>query len=219
MTEHLTEDEQVEQLKKWWKENGTAVITGVIIGLAGVIGVHYWFKYQERVAVEASGLYSEYMASLDGQDSAKAEQYSAKLKSEYKGTSYAAMAAMQQAKRNISDKKLDLADKNLHWAMTNSGHDSIEHLARIRLARVLIVQNKYDQALKLIKDLNEPAFSGSYAELRGDVYSNLGEIDKARKEYQLALASNNLTGKQREYVEMKLNDIAVNNMNMKNSTK
>ena len=207
MTEHLTEDEQVEQLKKWWKENGIAVITGIVIGLAGVVGVRYWFNYQEQVAVEASRLYASYMVAVDKHDYAKAKQDSKRLLDEYKGTSYAALSAMQQARHDVSNNKLDAAAMNLQWAVNNPGHESIAHLARVRLTRVLVAQKKYDQALNLVKGMNEPAFAARYAELRGDIFKGLGESEKARGEYQSALKSNTLTGKEREFVEMKLNDL------------
>ncbi len=209
MAEHMSEDEQVEQLKKWWKDNGTAVITGIVIGLAGVVGVRYWFNYQEQVAVEASRLYASYMIAVDKQDMAKAEQDSKQLLDEYKGTSYAALSAMQQASQDVARNKLDDAAKNLQWAVNNPGHESIAHLARVRLARVLIVQKKYDQALNLVKDIQEPAFAASYAELRGDIYKGSGDLQNARSEYQSALKSNTLAGKEREFVEMKLNDLGV----------
>lgn len=207
MTEHLTEDEQVERLKKWWKENGVAVITGIVIGLAGVVGVRYWFNYQEQQAVEASRLYSTYMAAVEKKDMEQANKDSQQLKKDYAGTSYAALAAMQQASQSASDGNLDAAVTSLQWAVDNPGHDAIAHLARIRLANVLIVQNKHAEALKLIKDVKEPAFDARYAELRGDIYAAQKNTAQARSAYQSALASNDLTGKQREFVEMKLNEL------------
>jgi predicted negative regulator of RcsB-dependent stress response len=209
MTEHLTEDEQVEKLKKWWKENGVAVITGIVIGLAGVVGVRYWFNYQEQQSVEASRLYSTYMTAVEKKDIGQANQDSQKLKKDYAGTSYAALAAMQQASQSVTEGNLEAAVSNLQWAVDNPGHDTIAHLARIRLANVLIVQNKYTEALQLIKDVYEPAFDARYAELRGDIYAGQDQKSQARSEYQSALASNDLTGKQREFVEMKLNDLGV----------
>jgi predicted negative regulator of RcsB-dependent stress response len=207
MTDHLTDDEQVERIKQWWKENGVAVITGIVIGLAGVVGVRYWFNYQEQQAVEASRLYSTYMTAVEKKDSDKATQDSQQLKKDYAGTSYAALAAMQQAGQNIEQGNLDAAAANLQWAVDHPGHDAIAHLARIRLANVLIVQNKYAEALQLIKDVKEPAFDARYAELRGDIYAAQDKKAQARSEYETALASNDITGKQREFVAMKLNDL------------
>ncbi|MGU3844696.1 YfgM family protein, partial [Vibrio diabolicus] len=39
-----TEEQQVEAIKDWWKENGKAVIIGAVVGLGGLFG---WRYYQD----------------------------------------------------------------------------------------------------------------------------------------------------------------------------
>ena len=38
MAEYMNDDDQVEALKKWWKENGKSIIGGVVLGRALVRG-------------------------------------------------------------------------------------------------------------------------------------------------------------------------------------
>ena len=59
-----TEDQQLEELKKWWKENGSSIITGVVLGLAILFGARAWFAWQERTAQQASAVYTVMMLSL-----------------------------------------------------------------------------------------------------------------------------------------------------------
>ena len=37
MEVYTTEEQQVEVIKEWWKENGTSVIAGTVIGLVGLV--------------------------------------------------------------------------------------------------------------------------------------------------------------------------------------
>lgn len=206
---HLTEDEQVEQLKKWWKENGTSIIVGIVIGLGAVIGYWQWVKYQDQRSHAASVEYDTFADALAEEKDEVAATALASLKTEYKGTTYAALAALMMAADQIKDKKPDEAIETLKWAYEHAGHDSVKHLARIRLARLYVNQKQYTEALVLVDNVKEPAFDARYSVIKADVYSKQGKLEKAKAEYESALASNTLAGKQREYVQMKLADLGL----------
>ena len=61
MSDYLTEEEQVEALKKWWRENGKAIVGGAVLGLALVGGWQAWQSYQKGEAELASAYYEEFM--------------------------------------------------------------------------------------------------------------------------------------------------------------
>lgn len=206
---HLTEEEQVERLKKWWKENGNAIIIGLAIGIGAIVGVNYWRNHQQQQAVNASNIYDNFIRAAVRNDQANLDRELATLRSEYQGTTYAALAALQQARIDVQLGKFDEAIKNLQWTVNNPGHASLAHIARIRLAEVLIAKNRVDEALRLIEKISEPAFDAKYAELRGDIFARLAKPMQAREAYQLALASNTLVGKHREFVQMKLDDLSL----------
>ena len=208
MNEQLTDDEQVEVLKKWWKENGTAIIVGVVIGLGAIIGFWKWTEYKETRSLAASALYDEFVSAITDEKVDVATSY-ASLKKDYEGTTYAAFAALRMAAIAYEKGKTDQAVEYLRWAYSHPGHDSVEHIARLRLVKMLISQNKLDEAQKLLKDVSEPAFDARYAVLRGDIYKMRGDLEQARSSYVLALASTTFSGKQREYVQMKLDDLGV----------
>ncbi len=204
---HLAEDEQVEALKNWWKENGKAVFVGAAIGVAIVVSVIYWRDYKHERAETASLTYSEFAEAVQNNKDEVIKSTLQKLQSDFQATPYAALAVLVVAKRNIDTGNYADAETNLGWAVKNATHDSIGHLSRIRLARVLIQQNRVDEALALIEPMHEPAFEVEYAELRGDAYKIQGKNDKAREAYTQALNDAGIQGQRRQFLEMKRDDL------------
>ena len=209
MSEQLTDEEQFEVLKKWWKENGTAIIVGIVIGLGAIVGFWKWNDYNKARSLGASALYDVFVSEVSGGKTEAVKSYES-LKKDFEGTSYAALAALRMAAEEYNKGETGKALAHLKWAYANPGHDSIEHIARLRLARLLVAENKLPEAENLLQNVSEPPFDAQYAAIRGDIFYRQGNADKARTSYQLALDSASLKGKQREYVEMKLNDLGGN---------
>ena len=204
---HLSEDEQVEALKRWWKENGTAILVGVLIGIAGIVGVWYWQNHKHTMAESGSVAFAEFTEAIQQH---KDDVITAKFQSmqaDYRSTPYAALAALAMAKHSIDKADLSAAETQLRWAMENATHAAITHLARIRLARVLVQEKKLDAALALIAEQTDPAFISDYAELRGDIYQQQGKLEEARIAYAEALTDPSLQGVRRSYLEMKRDDL------------
>ena len=206
MTEQLTEEEQVEALKKWWKENGTAIFVGVVIGISAIVGFWKWNEHKETRALEASALYDKFITEVTDKNGDVTTVYDG-LKKDYEGTSYAALAALRMASTAYGKNENQKAIEHLTWAVEHPGHDSILHIARIRLAKLLVAENKLDEADEYLKDVKEPAFDAEYAVIRGDIYSKRGNIEQARASYQTALDSNSFSGKQRDYIQMKMDNL------------
>jgi len=130
------------------------------------------------------------------------------MRDKFKGTSYAALTAMQLAKQDVDANKLPEAEKNLRWALANPGHKVIGLIARQRLAEVLYAEGKLDDALTLLDKVKDPTFDPRFALIRGDILRKQGKSEQAREAYQLALTDSSLSGKEREFVQMKLDDLA-----------
>lgn len=207
MNMELSEDEQLEALKKWWKNNGTAVIIGVVVGISVVVGVWKWREYKETQALEASDIYVSFNEAITKSDEGQITKQFEKLKAEYSGTSYAMLAAMYMAKRAVDTGDLSGAEAYLKWALDHSGHAALQHVARIRLAKIYIAQNKYDLALPLVEKQTDKAFVAQYSELKGDIFRHQGKLDQARLAYQAALDAGTMTGKRRELLQMKLTEL------------
>lgn len=182
-----TEDQQLEDLKKWWKENGSSIITGVVLGLAVLFGTRSWFAWQERTAQNASVIYSVMMRAAESGDASAASDNAATLIADFSGTPYASIAALLLARYRIEDNELDAARAQLQWVLDNESSDEIRTTASVRLARVLVSLADYDGALALLDEIEADGQQGLVSEVRGDIYTLRGDSQLAVDAYSEAL--------------------------------
>ncbi|MDX1697340.1 MAG: tetratricopeptide repeat protein, partial [Thiohalobacterales bacterium] len=112
-----TEEQQVEELKKWWKENGSAIVTGVVLGLAILFGTRAWFSWQEGKAQQASVVYNLMMQMAEQGDSKTATDNADRLIADYSGTPYASLASLLLARFRTEEGNLDAARAQLQWVV------------------------------------------------------------------------------------------------------
>ncbi|MBK1620207.1 hypothetical protein CKO42_17520 [Lamprobacter modestohalophilus] len=205
MAELTTDDEKVEAIKKWWKENGTAVVAGIVIGLVAVFGWRAWVNHQDQVGQNASLAFEQLlMTASSGQPESAAKQAEA-LADEHAGTPYAALADLALAKVHVEQDDLDGAATALRSAISKAPDPSLATLAAFRLAQVLIASHALDEAMAVIEQHDDGgAFSADFAGLRGDIALAKGETADARAAYEAALAGN--AGLSR-LIELKLQDL------------
>lgn len=208
MEGYESEKEQIEALKKWWKENGSSAITGVLLGLAVIFGGKAWFSYQQRQNEAASHLYMQLLNGLGSDDAAMVSEAGDKLISEYSDSPYASFAAFGLAKKQVEEGNLDAARAQLQWVLDHAGLDSIRNSARVRLVRLLIAAGEPDAADALLKQAPADAqYVPLYAELRGDLARERGNRDAARDAYREALAGMAEDAPNRILVQTKLDDV------------
>jgi len=203
MSSYLSEDEQVEALKKWWKENGKSVLSGAILGFAIIFGWQGWDRYQTSQGENASILYSSMENQLASGEQDQGVETGKRLIGEYSGSVYATFAALQLAKLSYEKKEKSTAQSHLQWAMDNAPDEVLSGLARLRLARLLFDMQEWDQASSLVEAAGN-ILPGEFAQLRGDLAAQRGDRDGARTAYQQALE---LGVENAELVRMKLVDI------------
>ena len=205
MKVYQTEEEQVEAIKKWWKENGFSVVAGLVIGLGVVFGWQGWNSYQERIGREASVAFYQLLNSADGRNAEVASKQAELLRKDYESSSYAVLAAMTDARLKLEQGDSKAAREQLEWAMQHTSDVSLKTLAQLNLARVLLSDGDLDGASRLAT-VETGGFAGDFAELRGDIAAAKQELSAAREAYTLALTLN--VGNP-ELVQMKLDDLAV----------
>jgi predicted negative regulator of RcsB-dependent stress response len=185
---HASEKEQVEALKKWWKDNGSSVITGILLGLSVLLGGKAWFGYQETQALSASNVYTQMMSASGAGDSQQVQAMANQLITKYSNSAYAPLAALLLARQAVEDDQLGAAQSQLQWALDNAKSSEIKHTARVRLARILIDQQKYAEVDKLMASLGDTGpYSYLYTELKGDLALAQGRQAQAAEAYQQAL--------------------------------
>ncbi|WP_444891104.1 YfgM family protein [Microbulbifer sp. DLAB2-AA] len=194
MSEHLTEQEQIETLKRWWAENGRGILTGIVLALAGYFGYQWWQGDQRSKAEAASDLYQGFIQAVSANDNqpdnkqlTTAKSLAEQLKNEYGSRIYASQASLRLAAIAVDKNDLEVAQTHLQWVLDNSKEDAMKLLAKRRLATVIAARGKPDEALKLIEGSVPSAFAALYSETRGDILRQKGDDAGARSAYEQAL--------------------------------
>jgi len=204
--EDLHEEQQLERLREWWKQYGKALIAGVVMAIVAAVAVQSWRVNQKEHREAASTEYSQMLGLVDS-DPKQAMGVADRLASDYDDTVYASLAALLHARLAADQGEWDTAAKQLQWVLDHDGEEGLVHIARLRLARVMLQQGKADKALALLKGIDAPAFRSEYDEVRGDAYLAQGDKAKAHDAYAKAMAGASLQ-RDTHLLQMKLDDLA-----------
>lgn len=208
MATHHDEQEQLDALKAWWKENSAFVFAGVLLGVSVVGGWRGYEWWSARQAEAGSVLYGELAKAVEAKDAAGYDAKLATLVADYARTPYAANGALLVAKAAVEAGDLSKAADQLRWAAANARDAEVKQLAQLRLARVLLASGDGAAALAALDALGHAgAFEGQAQEVRGDVLRVLGRTAEARTAYQAALAVEGEKLVDRDLVELKLADL------------
>lgn len=208
MNDNLTDQQRAEQVWGWLRENGWYLLGGIVLGLGGLFVWRQWGASQLDSAEQASALYAELLTSIRVERATRAEEIAAKLAADFSSTPYADQARLAMARVKMDRNQPDDAAKYLREAMDGAGGEEIRHIARLRLARVLAQQEKYDEALQVLVVPDGSSFAPRYHEVRGDVLVSMGRADEARTEYEAALTGADSAVIDQLYVQAKLDGLA-----------
>lgn len=215
MSDYLSDEEQVERLKRWVRSYGSAALTGILLALIAFFGWHYWEKRQENKNIETMNQYQKIITESEGAATDKAAQsrfisnVQALVKSNPNSV-FALQALLLQAKVTAAQGEWAGAEKALTQAVALKVEDKgLINLAWLRLARVQAAQNKLDVALTTLKNVSEPAFTASSEELRGDIFVQKNDIKAAKAAYETAWAALVKRQQSRELLKVKMNAIGL----------
>jgi predicted negative regulator of RcsB-dependent stress response len=203
MAYDLEEQEQLDEFKAWWKQNGTMISTLLIGLLVAYSAYQGWHYYQNKQSVEASTQYQE-LTVTDEKDLKAIQTKSAALMESFSGTPYAGRAALFAAKANYQANEIKSAKAQLDWTIKNAKETSISALASLQLANILAEEKDFEGALKLLNAPHDAGFDGLFADLKGDVLVSLGKSSEAKEAYQQALTKLEPQGKFRALTQQKL---------------
>jgi len=212
MTEYLTDEEQVERIKKWWSDNGTSVIAGLVIGVGGLSGWRFWVDYRDNVAAEASAHFSEMMTALDASQQDSVIEHANIILDEYSSTTYADLARLSLAKAYAEAGEFNKAEQQLNMIVDNSTETSLNLIARKRLSTVLLQQGKLEQAFSVV-DIDYPSeFAAAFEEMKGDILAAQGKNNAAIEAYQKARLAQP-AAPNAQYLQQKLEDLGRDSVN------
>jgi len=216
LASYESDEEQIEALKRWWKENGGSLLTGTVIVLVVLFGSRQWQGAQLAKAEEASDLYENLIPlvadfqtnGLDDSGIATLEVFYNQLRNDHTDTIYTRYGAMLMASVYVAQENYDQASAELNWILDNpelgflqKAEEELFLSARLRLARVMLAQGQAQQALDLIIAVEPLELGASYAEVQGDAYLQLGQIEQARSAYERAIAAGQGNN---NFIELKL---------------
>jgi predicted negative regulator of RcsB-dependent stress response len=201
----LEEQEQIAELKTWWKQHGRLIVAVVVAAALAFAGWQAWRAYQASQAAAAGALFDVLAKGAQAGDAKAVRDASGSLIESYPGTLYASMGALTAARFHFDRGDLKSAKAQLQWVADQSGSEDFRDLARLRLAAVLLDEKAYDEALTVLEQPHAAAYDAHYAALKGDVLVAKNQPGEARAAYQLALEkSERQDGAFRDSVRMRL---------------
>ena len=215
MSQH--EEEQIENLKRFWQDYGTPILVGVAIAVSVFAGWRYWQAEKLNSATKAATVFQDMLGAAqrsqlnpdDKAASTDVQRLAKSLKDDYAGTPYAISAAMLQARHAIDRGDNKDAEKQLRWVLDQKPAEGIRVLATTRLARVLAAGKQHDAAIALLVKEKAAGFEPTLEELKGDIYQAQGKLEEARKAYQAASAALLARDERSPVLELKMADVGV----------
>ncbi|MBV8030059.1 MAG: tetratricopeptide repeat protein [Betaproteobacteria bacterium] len=183
----LEEQEQVDELKAWWNQWGTLVLSVVLAAALAFAGLQAWRWYQREQAAQAAALYEALARAVQANDAKAVRNAGGTLAESYGRTLYASMGALLSARYYFDKGDLKNAKAQLQWVLERSGSDDFRDLARLRLGAILLDEKAFDEALKLADAKHAAAYDAQYAALKGDVLAAKKQPADAKAAYQAAL--------------------------------
>lgn len=211
-SELLSDREQEEALRSWWRENWRWVASGIAVGFIVLAGWNYWKLRIEQRGEAAARTYRELNAALTANDKDKVDAAMRAIDTDYSGTPYADQAHLLMAQAHVNGGRFEMAATDLQTVVDKTSDSALAEIAKIRLARVHIQLGHYDEALALLDVEKAGAFAAQVQEVRGDALLAKGDQAGARTAYEAAIAADKALSPHSapsddDYVHLKLEEL------------
>ncbi|MDO9115823.1 MAG: tetratricopeptide repeat protein [Polaromonas sp.] len=212
MAKHLDleEQEQLDELKHFWKQYGDLITWGLIVifgAFAAWNGYNYWQRDQ---SAKAAMMYDEVERAAQSGDTSRLDRAMADMKDRFAGTAFAQQAGLLAARTYYDKGNIDAAKASLSWVAGKSADEGYQAIAKLRLAGLLLEAKAYDEALQQLTGTFPKDFVALAADRRGDILAAQGKKSEARAEYEKAYKGMDDRTEYRRLVEVKLNALGLN---------
>ena len=214
MSVYMTETEQLDAIKKWWKRYSNIITIILSVVLLAISGYKYWNWHQEKINQQASNAYEHLMLAFSNQDNKSVRAYANQLLNDYGDSVYADAARLTLAKLFVLHEKYPKAQAELEYVATHSKMTTLQQVAKIRLARLFAAEKSYDKALAELAQVGT-LYTPVVNELRGDIYAATGQYQEAVLSYQKAITEVQKHGMGNPFLEMKTNELVALTQSMK----
>jgi len=209
MDDNLTDQQQAEVVKQWLKDNGLSILFSIGLGISAYFGLQFYQQSQLKESESASRLYAEVEFALKQQRMSQAQNLLQEMDNNFSGSPYQQQSHLAMAKLHMDSLDYDNAIIQLEFIMENAIDESFEHIARLRIARIMVEQDELDGALTLLNSVSASpiAYAPYYEGIKGDIYAAQGQLEKAKVAYLLALDSLEPGNFDFDFIKMKSDQI------------
>ncbi|TPH08608.1 YfgM family protein [Haemophilus haemolyticus] len=204
MAYSIEEEQEINQLKDWWKENGKTIIVAFILGVGGMFGWRYWQAHQAEQIAQASAQYDALIYSAQQDEQAKKANIEQFVQANSK-TAYAVFALLDEAKKATEKQDFAAAEVNLNQALTQSQDEVLTSIVALRLSAVQFQLGQLDNALTTLNQVKGESFNARKAILTGDIQVAKGDKVAAKNSFEQAQQSG--TQLEQQMAKMKLNNL------------
>ena len=204
MAYSIEEEQEINQLKDWWKENGKTIIVAFILGVGGMFGWRYWQAHQAEQIAQASAQYDALIYSAQQDEQAKKANIEQFVQANSK-TAYAVFALLDEAKKATEKQDFAAAEANLNQALTQSQDEVLTSIVALRLSAVQFQLGQLDNALTTLNQVKGESFNARKAILTGDIQVAKGDKVAAKKSFEQAQQSGSQL--EQQMAKMTLNNL------------
>ena len=204
MAYSIEEEQEINQLKDWWKENGKTIIVAFILGVGGMFGWRYWQAHQAEQIAQASAQYNALIYSAQQDEQAKKANIEQFVQANSK-TAYAVFALLDEAKKATEKQDFVAAEVNLNQALTQSQDEVLTSIVALRLSAVQFQLGQLDNALTTLNQVKGESFNARKALLTGDIQVAKGDKVAAKNSFEQAQQSGSQL--EQQMAKMKLNNL------------
>lgn len=204
MAYSIEEEQEINQLKEWWKENGKTIIVAFILGIGGMFGWRYWQAHQAEQIAQASAQYDALINSVQQDEQAKKANIEQFVQANSK-TAYAVFALLDEAKKATEKQDFSAAEANLNQALTQSQDEVLTSIVALRLSAVQFQLGQLDNALTTLNQVKGESFNARKAILTGDIQIAKGDKVAAKNSFEQAQQSGSQL--EQQMAKMKLNNL------------
>ena len=204
MAYSIEEEQEINQLKEWWKENGKTIIVAFILGVGGMFGWRYWQAHQAEQIAQASAQYDALINSVQQDEQDKKANIEQIVQGNSK-TAYAVFALLEEEKKATEKQDFSAAEANLNKALTQSQDEVLTSIVALRLSAVQFQLGQLDNALTTLNQVKGESFNARKAILTGDIQVAKGDKVAAKNSFEQAQQIGSQL--EQQMAKMKLNNL------------
>ena len=179
-------------LLKFLEKNKKIIILVLVMIVSAIIFFIASNQIEKKKNEEASVIYGSFLDEISSEepDTNLLNNILKNLQENYVNSGYTQIALLNMASLDAKNNNFDESLKNFKSLVeiTNgfNGNKIFNKIARVSAARILLSDEKYDEALNMIENFSSSSTNGYIHELTGDILYKQNKTDLALIQYEMA---------------------------------